>query len=237
VSGFAAGPSRRPPLSAILAIAASLAVASTVSACGGSSASTTAKGIKGPSEVSLQPVSKRIPNPFTEPVGKDKKRVRPPKAAVSTSYSGNLAGLYGGTRNYATCNASQLVDFLEQNPDKARAWATTLGIQVTQIQDYVYGLTPVILRTDTRVTNHGYVNGQADAIQAVLQASTAVFINNYGQPVVKCFCGNPLTAPIAATTPVYVGPPGSASRPPASRSSSGPRRSSRSSRSTTQVRA
>ena len=216
MSGLAAGPSRRPPLSAIVAIAASLVVAVVVSACGGSSTpkatTTAAAGIKGPSEVALQPVSKSTPNPFTEPVGKDKSGVKPPKRAVSTgggaaTYSGNLPGLYGGTRNYATCNASQLVTFLQQNPDKARAWATTLGVQVTQIQDYVSGLTPVILRTDTRVTNHGYVNGQADAIQAVLQAGTAVFVNNYGQPVVKCFCGNPLTAPIAATTPVYVGPP------------------------------
>ena len=44
------------------------------------------------------------------------------------------------------------VFFLEQNPNKAAAWATTLGIQTTQIRDYVSGLTAVLLRTDTRVT-------------------------------------------------------------------------------------
>jgi hypothetical protein len=56
------------------------------------------------------------------------------------------------------------------------------------------------------VTNHGYVNGRATPIQSVLQAGTAVFVNKYGEPVVKCYCGNPLTPPILYREPVYVGP-------------------------------
>ena len=63
------------------------------------------------------------------------------------------------TRNYATCNAQQLITFLESDNAKALAWSRTLGIGVTDIRSYVSHLTPVILRTDTRVTNHGYVNG------------------------------------------------------------------------------
>jgi hypothetical protein len=144
-------------------------------------------------------------------VGKDRKGVKPPRKAASTTggvatYSGSLPGLYGGTRNYATCNASQMVSFLEQHSDKALAWSRTLGIGVTDIRSYVSRLTAVTLRTDTRVTNHGYVNGTATAIQSVLQAGTAVFVNSYGQPVVKCYCGNPLTAALAAFRPVYTGP-------------------------------
>jgi hypothetical protein len=137
--------------------------------------------------------------------------VKPPRAAVSSgggpgTYSGGLPGLYGGTRNYTTCDAHKLVAFLEQNPAKAGAWAATLGVQTSQIRRYVNRLTPVTLRTDTRVTNHGYVNGRADAIQAVLQAGTAVFVNQYGRPVVKCYCGNPLTPPVLYREPTYVGP-------------------------------
>jgi hypothetical protein len=137
--------------------------------------------------------------------------VTPPAAAASSSggpasYNASLPGLYGGTRNYSSCDATKLVDFLEQNPAKASAWAATLGIQTTQIRDYVSGLTDVILRTDTRVTNHGYVNGVADPIQSVLEAGTAVFVNKYGEPVVKCYCGNPLTPPVLYTAPVYTGP-------------------------------
>jgi hypothetical protein len=56
------------------------------------------------------------------------------------------------------------------------------------------------------VTNHGYVNGRATPIQSVLQAGTAVFVNSYGQPVVKCYCGNPLTPPMLYQAPVYTGP-------------------------------
>ena len=95
---------------------------------------------------------------------------------------------------------------VEQNPSKAAAWALTLSIKASQIRDYVSGLTDVILRTDTRVTNHGYVNGLADPIQSVLEAGTAVFVDKYGQPVVKCYCGNPLTPPVLYTAPTYIGP-------------------------------
>ncbi len=122
------------------------------------------------------------------------------------SYGASLPGLYGGTRNYSSCDKVQLVNFLQQNPAKEAAWTTTLGIQVTQLQQYVSGLTDVILRTDTRVTNHGYVNGVADPIQSVLQAGTAVLVDEYGRPVVKCYCGNPLTPPVLYSSPVYTGP-------------------------------
>ncbi|HUE28865.1 MAG TPA: DUF6777 domain-containing protein, partial [Solirubrobacteraceae bacterium] len=150
-------------------------------------------------------------NPFTPSVGMDKGGVKPPAGAASTSggpatYVASLPGLYGGTRNYKTCDAEKLVAFLQQNPAKAAAWAATLGISTTDIPHYMDGLTPVLLRTDTRVTNHGYVNGVADPIQSVLEAGTAVFVNTYGEPVVKCYCGNPLTPPQLLSAPVYTGP-------------------------------
>ncbi len=100
----------------------------------------------------------------------------------------------------------ELVDFLEQNPDKAAAWASVVGIQPSQIRSYVATLTPVILRSDTRVTNHGWANGRANPIPAVLQAGTAVLVDQYGQPVAKCYCGNPLSPPEPLSKPVYTGP-------------------------------
>src|SRR5205085_2392504 len=140
-----------------------------------------------------------------------KKGLKPPAAARSTSggparYVASLPGLYGGTRNYSSCDARKLVGFLKQNPSKAAAWASTLGISTGAIPHYMSELTPVLLRTDTRVTNHGYVNGVADPIQSVLEAGTAVFVNRYGEPVVKCYCGNPLTPPVLYREPVYIGP-------------------------------
>jgi hypothetical protein len=199
------GRERRPA-----SLAAVVFVAFGLAACGGSSSKTPA-GVKGGSEVRAAPVSTEGANPFTPKVGRDMSGIRPPAAAASTngglaSYTATLPGLYGGTRDYKSCDAAKLVNYLQATPAKAQAWASTLGIRVTQIGDYVSHLTPVLLRTDTRVTNHGYVNGVADPIQSVLEAGTAVFVSQYGAPVVKCYCGNPLTPPVLYTSPVYTGP-------------------------------
>ena len=51
------------------------------------------------------------------------------------------------------------------------------------------------------VTNYGYSNGVATPRQAVLQAGTGVLVDSTGQPVVRCACGNPLTAPAAINLP------------------------------------
>src|SRR4051812_34236029 len=189
---------------------AALAAAAALAACGGGSNAKTTAGVQGASEIMAEPVSSAGENPFTAPAGKDMSGVKPPKQAVSSSgpptYRGSLPGLYGGTRDYATCDAHKLVNFLEHEPSKASAWAGVVGIPVTRIRTYVNHLTPVLLRTDTRVTNHGYVNGRATVIQSVLQAGTAVFVNRYGEPVIKCYCGNPLTPPVLYREPVYIGP-------------------------------
>ena len=179
--------------------------------CGaaGSQSSSSATGVKGSSEVTAAPVSTAGPNPFTATVGKDMSGVQAPAAAAGAGparYRASLPGLYGGTRNYTTCDANKLVNFLQANPKKAAAWAAALGVRTAQIRTYVSSLTDVILRTDTRVTNHGYEDGIAIPIQSVLQASTAVFIDKYGSPVVKCYCGNPLTPPVLYRAPTYTGP-------------------------------
>ena len=185
-----------------------------VASCGGGSeqraAQTTPAGVQGGSEITAEPIDSAGDNPFTESVGKDMPDLQPPRGVGGgggpSSYRGGLPGLYGGTRDYATCDADKLVTFLEANPDKAVAWAGVLGIEVTEIRRYVNRLTPVLLRVDTRVTNHGFVNGRATSLQSVLQAGTAVFVTRYGEPVIKCYCGNPLTPPVLYQAPVYVGP-------------------------------
>ena len=88
--------------------------------------------------------------------------------------------------------------FLKDNPDKAAAWASVEGISTNDLQSYISHLTPVVLLADTRVTNHGFSNGHATTLQSVLQAGTAVLIDNTGVPRAKCACGNPLLPPIAA---------------------------------------
>ncbi|HYF47348.1 MAG TPA: DUF6777 domain-containing protein, partial [Acidimicrobiales bacterium] len=95
--------------------------------------------------------------------------------------------------------------FLGDNAEKARAFADVLDIEVDDIPEYLASLTPVILRGDTRVTNHGFRDGRATPFQAVLEAGTAVLVDFQGIPRVKCFCGNPLTEPIEVGSPTYTG--------------------------------
>ncbi|MCB1007055.1 MAG: hypothetical protein KDB35_22925, partial [Acidimicrobiales bacterium] len=74
------------------------------------------------------------------------------------------------------------------------------GISPGGIGAFVATLTPVLLREDTRVTNHGFSDSVATPLQSVLQAGTAVLVDDRGVPRVRCACGNPLTEPAAADT-------------------------------------
>ncbi len=168
----------------------------------------------GATEVFLEGADDPGDNPFTDDVATPDQPVpttttlatstTAPKGQL-TSYSGGLPGLYGGTRDLGSCDAAKMVDFLEANPDKAAAWASVRGIDADDIRSYVATLTSVVLTTDTRVTNHGFSGGRATTIAAVLQAGTAVLVDDHGIPVVKCNCGNPLTAPRPVATPTYAG--------------------------------
>lgn len=164
-------------------------------------------------EVYLEAATRRGPDPFTDSVTNS-------TTALTNSYdatgengsgvvltvTGDEPGLYGGTRDEQSCDPTKLIEFLEAQPAKAAAWARVLGIEAGAIADYIQNLTPVVLRADTRVTNHGFANGKATARQAVLQGGTAVLVDTNGIPRVRCSCGNPLTEP----TPVeanYTGTP------------------------------
>ncbi|MFO7281814.1 MAG: DUF6777-containing protein, partial [Thermoanaerobacterales bacterium] len=111
--------------------------------------------------------------------------------------TGSDPAIFGGSRDTQVCDVEQLIDFLtdEANADKAEAWAEVLDIEVDEIETYVRGLTAVRLRWDTRVTNHGYRDGEARPFQSLLQAGTAVLVDDTGVPRVKCNCGNPLLPP------------------------------------------
>jgi hypothetical protein len=178
-------------------------------------------------EVFLEPAAAPGTNPFTTsiptktPASVTTVAKTTPSTAIAgattiSTTSGATPGLYGGTQNIATCDPNLMIDFLEKNPDKAKAWVDALNtdanlgwksgaLKTTDIREYVKTLTPVALAADTRVTNYGFDNGRATPRQAVLQAGTAVLVDNQGVPRTKCACGNPLTKPVA-TTATYTGP-------------------------------
>ncbi|MBN0043211.1 PASTA domain-containing protein [Streptomyces actuosus] len=112
------------------------------------------------------------------------------------SRKGNERGLYGGSTQIDVCDPDLLLDFLLQvgNGKKKAAWAKALGIGAKNgnVKKFVKSLTEVVLANDTLVANHGYKKGEANRYDAVLEAGTAVLVDVFGVPRVKCNCGNPL---------------------------------------------
>ena len=177
-------------------------VAGVIAVVGGSSAA---------SAVTLEPASQPGLDPFTAsisigPAADFPGNVRAIAAETRKTFptdpkthtliaTATTPGLYGGSGNARVCNPVQVVTYLRENPQKAAAWAGVLGISPNRIGAYVGSLTPVVLTSDTLVTNHGYLNGHATTLQSVLQAGTAVMVDSTGTPRVKCNCGNPLTPP------------------------------------------
>ncbi|MCQ8770412.1 DUF6777 domain-containing protein [Streptomyces telluris] len=158
---------------------------------------------EGGGEVFLQAASAEGRDPFTPSTAKEKGTKEATAAPVSPApggtrtIEGSSPGLYGGSENESSCDVERQIKYLTENQNKARAFASAAGIQQGEIPGYLRGLTPVQLRSDTRVTNHGYKNGSATPYQAVLQAGTAVLADNRGVPRVRCACGNPLSGPVA----------------------------------------
>ncbi|MFE2147157.1 DUF6777 domain-containing protein, partial [Streptomyces sp. NPDC059456] len=203
--GSAGPPDKRPwwrsvprVATALVAVAAAVVLAVVLTRPGGTPA---ARG-----EVFLQPASATGPAPFTESTAA-KEAVPPPQSpAPSTgsaaptatrSISGAAPGLYGGTQSVASCDVGKQIRALSAQPDKNAAFASALGIEPASVPGYLRSLTPLQLRADTRVTNHGYHDGKATPYQAVLQAGTAVLVDDRGVPRVRCACGNPLGPPVA----------------------------------------
>ncbi|MGQ0574313.1 MAG: DUF6777 domain-containing protein [Pseudonocardia sp.] len=155
-------------------------------------------------EIVAEPLAADGANPFMPAIGEGQAVTRP-ASKTGVTVTGDTAGLYGGTLNDATCDRIKLVTFLQQNPDKGAAWAGVLGIAADAIAGYVAGLTAVVLRSDTAVTNHGFADGRATTLNSVLEAGTAVLVDNAGVPRVRCRCGNPLTPARTFTRPEYSG--------------------------------
>jgi len=101
---------------------------------------------------------------------------------------------FGGSGSNRVCDRDKLIKFLAANPDRMAEWARVLGIEprLSVVKKYIAKLHPVTLTRDTQVTNHAYTNGRAVPFQAILAAGTAVLVDEYGVPVVRCYCGNPL---------------------------------------------
>nr|WP_229849893.1 DUF6777 domain-containing protein [Streptomyces termitum] len=163
----------------------------------------------GGGEVFLQNTSASGPDPFTASTartdGSSASASLPSRSGTAGTgtlqVSGATPGLYGGTRAVASCDVEKQVRYLAAEPAKNAAFGSVLGLGANEVPGYLRSLTPLQLRADTRVTNHGYRDGSPTAYQAVLQAGTAVLVDGRGVPRVRCACGNPLTEPVAQKNP------------------------------------
>lgn len=208
-------PDHRGPTGRALAL---LVVAATLfaglAACSVSSA--------GAADVRLDQASEAGPDPFTGSVSVTAATELPTEVRAAgaslldvatrvddgpapLTLTGTEPGLYGGSNREEVCDPERLVAFLKGDDAKARAWAAVFDIPVSGIAAFVAGLTPTVLLVDTRVTNHGFGDGSATDVQAVLQAGTAVLVDDRGTPRVKCSCGNPLTPPAEVRSAEYTG--------------------------------
>lgn len=113
--------------------------------------------------------------------------------------AGTQPGLYGALPQGAACDVPAVANQLDAQPAKGRLWSQVLGIDVNMVPYYLNSLTPVTLNADTWVTTHSYTDGRASAIQAVLQAGSAVLIDRAGVPRVHCASGAPLLPPANAS--------------------------------------
>jgi hypothetical protein len=147
-------------------------------------------------EIVRDPVNSSGEAPFTPPSTAEEAPSKEPPAPPATNLRGSDAGVYGGTQQTASCDVEKQIRYLSEDPAKNSAFASVVGRSPSQVPAYLRSLTPLRLSYDTRVTNHGYKNGAPTKYQSVLQAGTAVLVDDHGVPRVRCACGNPLQPPV-----------------------------------------
>lgn len=160
-------------------------------------------------EVSLVSADDVGPSPFVVSPSMPRPNVPPVRAIGDLSLdviSGDTEGLYAAPSDAKICARSHLAAELATG-NEAVAWAQTLQLEADDASSYVEMLTPVQLLIDVRVTDHRLVSGRLQARQAVLEAGTAVLIDEVGVPRVRCLSGSPLTGPTVGDELVLVGTP------------------------------
>ncbi|GHF59324.1 hypothetical protein GCM10010218_46020 [Streptomyces mashuensis] len=144
-------------------------------------------------EIYLQSATAPGQDPFTPSASTADTTVTPAVPAGSRTVTGSTRGIYGGVLHQAGCDLDGLMSHLTGSQEKRDAFARALKTQPGELDGFLRGLTPVQLRADTHVTDHGYRNGDITGFQAVLQAGTVVLADRTGLPRVRCAGGNPLS--------------------------------------------
>lgn len=102
-------------------------------------------------------------------------------------------GIYGTGGEADACEASDLANLFVDEAEHTRDFAEIIGVDPEEMSSYIMGLTSTYLARDTWVTNY-YLDdaGQLASYQSVMEAGTAVLVDSYGVPRVRCASGSPL---------------------------------------------
>jgi hypothetical protein len=143
-----------------------------------------------------EPVQASEPVQFTPPTAVNDAAFTPPADIASTITI--KSGEFGGSGSNYVCDRERLISSLNAKPDRLKAWARVEAIGTTPdaVADYIRGLHPATLLKATRVTNHTFVNGKAQASQAILGEGTAVLVDDNKAVRARCRTGSPLLDPI-----------------------------------------
>lgn len=156
-----------------------------------------------PPSVHLEAVADPGLSPFSTGVGHDRDDVIPP-ANVAGEQRGDTPGLYGQAGD--ACAPDALVAALRRD-NRAAAWARAEGRSDDNAEAAINTLTPLVLRTDVLVTEHGWSGGATSTYPAVVQAGSAVLVDERGVPRARCANGNPLGPPDVALGTDFTGTP------------------------------
>lgn len=115
-----------------------------------------------------------------------------PSPSLHGPVSGGTRTLYATTGKTALFDVNPLLNNLRREPSLNTAFAQGIGINPDDVETYVKALQPLILTQDTWVTIHEHHDGRAVPRQAILQRGTAVLVDAYGAPRVRCAGGTPL---------------------------------------------
>jgi hypothetical protein len=115
--------------------------------------------------------------------------------AVADIRVGTTAGTFGGSADGDVCDVDRLIDHVTADPSLARAFGAPFAVAATGASALIRELTPVVLLTDTAVTEYALRGDGVGSRQAILQRGTAVLVDAAGMPAVRCISGSPVRAP------------------------------------------
>ena len=120
---------------------------------------------------------------------------------AGNSVVGSSPAVYQGSRDTQVCDKGGLAAEIQRprKPQAAEAWRSVIGVEANQVDDYLDTMTAVRLGYDTRVTSVAFSEGEVTRTQAILQAGTAVLVDENGVPTIKCAGGAPSLARLRST--------------------------------------